>query len=162
MTNDIPLTHPYRNSAWEHDIYPMPSFPMISVADVDAVSQWYQALGFVDVFTMRDGDQKAMLAHLRWCRYADILISRARVAIEGPRGRGIVINFMTLRPDDVADRARALGTVILEGPINRPWNARDVLIADPEGHRLNFTGPAPRDDAREASFEDVIERVRKL
>lgn len=158
----IPDVHPYQTLNWERDIYPMPSFVTLSVADVDSVSQWYQSLGFVDVFTMRDSEDRAMLAHLRWSRYADILISRARVPIEAPRGRGITINFMTLHPDDVAERARAVGAEILEGPINRPWNARDVVIADPEGHRLTFTGPAPRDATTAASFEEVIERVRKL
>ena len=103
-----------------------------------------------------------MLAHLRWCRYADILISRARVPIEEPRGRGITINFMTLRPDDVAERARAVGAQIVEGPVNRPWNARDVVIADPEGHRLSFTGPAPRDGTTAPSFDELIDKIRKL
>ena len=158
----IPDVHPYQTANWERDIYPMPSFPMLSVADVDRVSHWYQSLGFADVFTMRDSHDRAMLAHLRWCRYADILISRARVPIEEPRGRGITINFMTLRPDDVAERARAIGAEIIEGPVNRPWNARDVVIADPEGHRLTFTGPVPRDGTTAPSFDEVIDRIRKL
>ena len=51
---------------------------------------------------------------------------------------------------------------IIEGPINRPWNARDVVIADPEGHRLTFTGPAPRDGTTPASFDEVIDTIRKL
>lgn len=158
----IPDVHPYQTLNWERDIYPMPSFVTLSVADVDSVSQWYQSLGFADVFTLWDSQNKTMLAHLRWCRYADILISRARVPIEEPRGRGIAINFMTLSPDDVAERARSIGAEIVEGPINRPWNARDVVIADPEGHRLTFTGPAPREGIVAASFDEVVERIRKL
>lgn len=157
--NELPTTHPYRGENWQKDIYGMPCFPMLPVADVDRLSAWYQALGFVDVFTMRDDAGKAMLAHLRWSKYADILISRARVPVEGPRGRGIILNYLALDPDAIADRARELGVQIIEGPVNRPWNARDVLIEDPEGHRLNFTGPAPRDRSS-PSFDEVMARTR--
>jgi hypothetical protein len=38
---------------------------------------------------------------------------------------------MTLGVDELAERARAAGANVLDGPIDRPWNARDVTIADP-------------------------------
>lgn len=66
---------------------------------------------------------------------------------------------MTLAVDELAERARAAGANVLEGPIDRPWNARDVTIADPDGYRLNFTGPSS--SATRMSFDDVINRARE-
>ena len=157
--NELPTTHPYHTDGWEHEIYPMPMFPMIVASDLAVSSQWYQqVLGFADVFTMRGPDERPLLAHLRWSRWADVLITQARSPLETPRGQGITLNFMTLEVDDLAARARAAGADILEGPIERPWNARDVTIADPDGYRLNFTGPSS--NKARMSFDDVMKRAR--
>jgi len=157
--HDLPTTHPYRTDGWEREIYPMPAFPVIVTSDLAESSRWYQTvLGFADVFTMRGADDRPQLAHLRWSKWGDVLLSQARTAIEAPRGQGITLNFMALDVDDIAERARAAGANVLEGPVDRPWNARDVTIADPEGYRLNFTGPSK--SAARMSFDDVINRVR--
>ena len=158
--HDLPTTHPYRTDGWEHEIYPMPAFPVIVASDLAASSRWYQEiLGFADVFTMRGPDERPLLAHLRWSTWADVLITQARSPIPPPRGHGITLNFMTLAVDELADRARAGGASVLEGPVDRPWNARDVTIADPDGYRLNFTGPSS--NTGRMSFDDVIRRARE-
>ena len=157
--HDLPTTHPYRTDGWEREIYPMPAFPVIVTSDLAESSRWYQTvLGFADVFTMRGADDRPQLAHLRWSKWGDVLLSQARTAIEAPRGQGITLNFMALDVDDIAERARAAGANVLEGPVDSPWNARDVTIADPDGYRLNFTGPSK--SAARMSFDDVINRVR--
>jgi predicted enzyme related to lactoylglutathione lyase len=66
---------------------------------------------------------------------------------------------MTFQVDALAERARTAGANILEGPIDRPWNARDVTIADPDGYRLNFTGPS--NSGARMSFDDVMKRARE-
>jgi catechol 2,3-dioxygenase-like lactoylglutathione lyase family enzyme len=154
--------YPYRGEGWERRIYPMPSFALLNVTDVDRSSRWYQdTLGFADVFTMRSREGIAMLAHLRWCTYADVLLTPTRAPIEGPRGLGVTLNFATVRADDVAARARSAGVSILDGPTDRPWNARDVTIADPDGYRLTFTAPQPHVlSGDRPSFDDVMARLR--
>ena len=154
--------YPYRADGWERQIYPMPSFPLINVTDVERSSRWYQdTLGFADVFTMRSREGVPLLAHLRWCTYADILLTPTRGAIDTPRGLGIALNFATVNADDVAERARAAGATILDGPVNRPWNARDVTIADPDGYRLMFTAPQPHVlGEQRPSFDEVMNRLR--
>lgn len=47
---------------------------------------------------------------------------------------------------------------VVEGPVDRPWNARDVVVHDPDGYRLVFTTP---DVARMRDFEATIRGVRK-
>jgi hypothetical protein len=51
----VPTTeYPYRDSGWEKQIYPMPSFPVLIVSDLEASLAWYlNVLGFAEVFTMR-------------------------------------------------------------------------------------------------------------
>ena len=154
--------YPYRAEGWERQIYPMPSFPVLNVTDVERSSRWYQdVLGFADVFTLRGHDGVSLLAHLRWCTYADVLLTPTRVPIESPRGLGIALNFATTSADAVADQARTAGATILDGPTDRPWNARDVSIADPDGYRLTFTAPQPHLLSGERpSFDEVMERAR--
>jgi len=78
--------YPYRQDGWEKQIYPMPSFPLLAVSDMERSSRWYQdVLGFADVFTMRGRDGAPLLAHLRWCTYADILLTPTRAPSIGAR-----------------------------------------------------------------------------
>lgn len=157
--HDLPTTHPYRTDGWDREIYPMPAFPVIAATNLAASSRWYQeVLGFADVFTMRGPDDRPLLAHLRWSKWGDVLLRQARTPVEPP-GSGITLNFMTLGVDELAARARAAGANVLEGPIDRPWNARDVTIADPDGYRLNFTGPSS--NTTRMSFDEVMQRVRE-
>lgn len=157
ISSDFPTTHPYRTENWEREIYPMPAFPTLLASDVARLSEWYQrVLGFVDVFTMNGPDDRPVVAHLRWAKWADLLIARPRQPTDGPRGQGITLNFMTLDADAVAERARAAGATIVDGPADRPWNARDVTIADPEGYRLTFTAPLKT----RVSMDEIVKRAR--
>lgn len=154
--------YPYRADGWEKQIYPMPAFALLAVSDVARSSRWYQdTLGFADVFTLRGHDGTSMLAHLRWCTFADVLLTPDRTPVDSPRGVGIALNFATVSADDVAARARAAGATILDGPTDRPWNARDVTIADPDGYRLVFTAPQPHVlTDRAPSFDEVVEKAK--
>ena len=128
------------------DIYPMPSFPVLEVADPARSASWYQdALGFQDVFTMAGADGLVSLSHLRWTRYADLLLrpdSDPSDATE--KGRGVTLTFAVTdgTVDAVAERARQHGARIVSEPEDKPWNARECTVADPDGFRLTFTqGP---------------------
>jgi catechol 2,3-dioxygenase-like lactoylglutathione lyase family enzyme len=152
------VQHPPRPDGWEREIYPMPSFPLLLVSDLERSSRWYQeTLGFVDVFTFRNHDGTPFIAHLRWSLWADVLLVPQREAIDGPRGVGITLNFGGMEVDALAERVRAAGATILEGPVDRPWNARDLVVLDPDGYRLTFTAPAKR--SRE-SFDDMVARLQ--
>jgi lactoylglutathione lyase len=53
-------------------------------------------------------------------------------------GRGTPARMMlTLAVDDVdavAERLRAQGVELLNGPMDRPWGPRTITFADPSGH----------------------------
>jgi uncharacterized glyoxalase superfamily protein PhnB len=141
------------------EFYPMPSFPTLAVRDVEISSRWYQeALGFAHVFTMPGPDGRAGLVHLRWAKYADLLI-RPGAAVADKKGVGITLSYAVADGlDALAARARAAGAVFLQEPGDRPWNARDFSVADPDGFTLTFTmGPLKRD----VSFDAVIAKAQK-
>ncbi|HUO94265.1 MAG TPA: VOC family protein [Rhizomicrobium sp.] len=142
------------------EFYPMPSFPILAVNDVVASSRWYQdVLGFQHVFTMHGPGGAPGLAHLRWAKYADLLL-RASAALSGPKGVGIALNYAVMDGslDALAERARNAKAIFVQEPGDRPWNARDFTIADPDGYALTFTmGPLKRD----LTMDELIARNAK-
>ena len=146
------------------EIYPMPSFPTLVVKDLDASSDFYQkALGFQHIFTMPGPGGQPALVHLRWAKYADLLIARPRDGKEltGPKGLGISLNFNLFDHfggdiDVLAKYAREYGADVT-GPINQPWNVREVAVLDPDGYKLIFTVPLNINLA----FEQILEEASK-
>src|ERR1051325_8689823 len=162
-----PYKYPYRPDGWAKDIYPMPAFTQIVVSDLTASSAWYQTvLGFADVFTMRMPDGLPMMAHLRWCTFGDLLLMPTRTSISGARGQGVTLYYTTDDADAIVTRAAERGVKPVEGPLDRPWNVREVTFTDPDGYRLTFGAPTAETLNRAASdsverMDSVVERLRK-
>jgi uncharacterized glyoxalase superfamily protein PhnB len=146
----------------EEEIYPMPSFPMLVVSDLAASSKFYQAaLGFRHIFTMPGPGGQPALVHLRWVKYADLLIARPRdgQAVPEPKGVGVSLNFNLFdhcdgNIDALAEQARSAGANVT-GPVTQPWNVRELMVIDPDGYRLVFTVPVNIG----LGFDKVIERA---
>jgi len=145
------------------EIYPMPIFPTLIVKDVEASSTFYQnVLGFKNIFTMPGPDGKASLVHLRWVKYADVLLTRSRDGTEltEPKGVGVSLNFNMMEHFDgnvdiFATHARDHGANVI-GPVDQPWNVREVTVIDPDGYKLIFAMPINLN----LSFDEVIDRVK--
>ena len=99
------------------------------------------------------------LAHLRWARYADLMLRPEGAATSGAKGAGVTLTFAVPEAlDALAERARAHGATVLRQPCDRPWNARDFTLADPDGYVLTFTmGPLKRD----LDLAQVVDNVRR-
>lgn len=146
------------------EIYPVPSFPMLIVRELEVSTKWYQdVLGFKHIFTMPGPGGKPGLVHLRWVKYADLLIARPRDGIEltEPKGVGVSLNFSMFDRfngdiDAFAKQAREKGANLL-GPIEQSWNVREVTVLDPDGYKLVFTVPINI----HLDFDEVIERAVK-
>ena len=146
------------------EIYPMPFFPTLIVKDLEHSSSFYQqALGFKHIFSMPGPGGQIALVHLRWVKYADLLIARPRDGEEaaGPKGIGVALNFNLFEQfggdiDAFANHARENGADV-HGPIDRPWNVREVTILDPDGYRLIFTVPLEID----LGFDEMLDRAKK-
>src|SRR5512141_3025382 len=145
------------------EIYPMPSFPTLIVKDLETSSDFYQnALGFKHIFTMPGPGGQPSLVHLRWVKYADLLLTNSRDGreLEGPKGIGVSLNFNMLEHfdgnmDAFAKHARENGANVT-GPIDQPWNVREVTVLDPDGYKLIFTMPLNIN----LGFDEVIERAK--
>jgi uncharacterized glyoxalase superfamily protein PhnB len=130
------------------EIYPMPSFPLLIVSDLEASANFYQdILGFKHIFTMPGPGGQPALVHLRWVKYADLLIAKPRDGKEStePKGVGVSLNFNIFDRfggdiDAFAKQAREYGANVTD-PINQPWNVREVTVIDPDGYKLVFTVP---------------------
>lgn len=127
----------------EIELYPMPSFPTLVVSDIRKSSDWYCNLGFLSVFTMPGPGGLPSLVHLRWAKYADLLLFPDRDgSMTGLRkGTGVALNYLTEDLEAVARRARKAAAHVVEGPVQRPWNVREMVLLDPDGYRLVFNEP---------------------
>jgi len=145
------------------EIYPMPSFPTLIVRDVETSSKFYQnTLGFKHIFTMPGPDGQPSLAHLRWTKYADLLltISRDGRELPEPRGVGISLSFHMFEHfhgdmEAFAKHARENGANVT-GPVDQPWNIREVTVIDPDGYNLIFVVPINLN----LSFDEVMGRAQ--
>ncbi len=148
------------NEGSSEEFYPMPAFPILEVKDLAGSIQWYQdVLGFRNVFTMPGPGGRPLLGHLRWAKYADLLLRSEARASGGAKGRGAIFSFRVSSGavDEVAERARRHGAEIVAEPEDKPWNAREFTVADPDGFRLTFTqGPL---EAR--SIDDIVAAAQR-
>ncbi len=138
------------------EIYPMPVFVTLGVADVDGVTRWYeQALGFRTVFRAPAVGGQPGLVHLRRRKYQDVLVVPAPgAAADAPAGTLTVTFSADGEIEALAGRARAAGAVgksAIDGPIGTPWNTRDLHVIDPAGHHLVFTSRQPNPDPDQAA-----------
>lgn len=139
------------------ETYPMPLFVTLAVADLAASQRWYEAMGFNTVFLMAGPHGAPAFAHMRWIRYADLLL-RPGSAPQGAKGLGLTLNFRVEQDiDSLAQHAKAAGASFHTEIGDRPWNARDFTLLDPDGFVLTFTyGPLKQLDfdavMRDAAF----------
>ncbi len=136
------------------DIYGMPMFVTLTVADLDRSVDWYvNGLDFISLFTI-PGPHGPVLVHLRRWRYQDILIRQG----EAPTGGDWTVSVMATidQLDEIAARARAHGGGVVEGPFDTPWNTRDLKVTDPDGYTLVYTARRP-EGTRDEKFSAMIQ-----
>ena len=145
------------------EIYPMLMFPTFEVDDVRTSIEWYtDVLDFIVMYEMPGPDGKTYMAHLRKEKHQDLIV----VAADNhnyenliKKGAGVSITFQYFGMtgdqkgsiDDFASKIREAGANVLEGPVDKPWNTRELVVSDPDGYRLIFS--APRVEAVKKDFQ---------
>jgi catechol 2,3-dioxygenase-like lactoylglutathione lyase family enzyme len=115
------------------------------VRDLVASTLWYEAgLGFRLVFSNAGAcEDELQLTHLRWADSSDLVLTAddPQVLQAGGRGLGVTLRFAVPGSvDALAEQVKSYGIEILTGPVDRPWKAREFVVADPDGYHLAFTG----------------------
>ena len=111
----------------------------LGVRDIDAVSAFYEALGWA---VHRVGDESArfdMAGAMLTLYRMDLLAADAQVepppAGAGFSGMNLAVNVETRDAVDAAfDTVRAAGGTVLAEPVDRDWGGRSGYFADPEGN----------------------------
>ncbi len=145
----------------EIEYYIMPSFPTLAALDLIASTRWYQeVLGFQLVFEMPGSDGNPILTHLRWAKYADLLLVADRNHTSEQKGIGVSLSFAMTHDsvDNLAARIVSKGCTVANGPIDQPWNVREITVIDPDGYRLVFT----QQINRQMSMDDVMNSIKKV
>ena len=138
------------------DIYGMPAFVTLTVADIDRTVDWYvNGLDFIVLFTLPGPDGAPALVHLRRWRYQDILVRRGAAPTGGDWTVSVMATVEQL--DALAERARSHGGGTVEGPSDTPWNTRDVRATDPDGYTVVYTARRPEGE-RDEAFSAMIQR----
>lgn len=126
-------------------LYRLSAFATLAVRDVASAAGWYQeVLGFRVVLQARGSRHTPGLAHLRLGQYQDLLLVPAFAAFfdEDKRepGGGVRLTYrVEENVEELAAKFVAAGAHVVEGPVDKPWNAREVTIEDPDGYRLTFS-----------------------
>jgi catechol 2,3-dioxygenase-like lactoylglutathione lyase family enzyme len=127
-----------------HAIYGMPMFATIAASDIERTVSWYvDGLGFVVLFSLPGPSGPPSLVHLRRWQFQDILVRSASGPVTA--GSGLSLSFAAVydEVDAMADQARSHGGGSVDGPVDTPWNTRDVTTTDPDGHVVVFTAGRP-------------------
>lgn len=145
----------------DRDIYPMPAFVTLTVADLERTIDWYvNALDFIVLFTVPGPGGAPALVHLRRWRYQDLLVRPGEgAAASGAWTIGMMAALEQL--DDLAERARAHGGGQVEGPLDTAWNTRDLRVTDPDGYTVVYTARRAEGE-RDARFSAMIEEQTRV
>lgn len=135
------------------DIYVMPMFVTLQVFDLPASTRWYQkVLGFSVLFQM-----PGQLVHLRREKFQDVLLkpSLAPKAESRDPANGVSLCFSVGNLADINRLSKQVvyqDATVIEGPVDRPWNVRELVLEDPDGYCISLSaGPI---DHR--SFDEIL------
>jgi uncharacterized glyoxalase superfamily protein PhnB len=129
----------------DKEFYLMPSFLTLVVRNLSNSTNWYQkTLGFKLVYSIPGANAKPMLTHLRWTKYADLLLveeNPQQPLAHNKFGVGVMLRFAVVEGtvDEIAEKARSCGANIIVQPVTRSWNIREFMILDPDGYQIQFT-----------------------
>jgi uncharacterized glyoxalase superfamily protein PhnB len=149
------------------EIYPMPMFATLAVADVAAVARWYaDALGFGTMFAGPSVGGQPSIVHLRRNKYQDVLLIPSRGAGAGSAASPatLTLSFSADEVDELAGRARSVapvGASAVSEPVDTPWNTRDLRVTDPAGHQLVFTSRQVNPDPEQVKRMQEMFEARK-
>lgn len=111
--------------------------PILNVESVEAsIAHYTSVLGF-----RKNWDWPADVADKTFAS-----ISNGEVTVflseKGQGARPVWIYYSVENVDELHERLARAGAEIRQKPVDRPWGAREMLVADRDGHILRIGGPS--------------------
>jgi uncharacterized glyoxalase superfamily protein PhnB len=104
------------------------------------------------------------LVHLRRSKYQDVLLVPSSGAGSAASPATLTLSFSADEVDELASRVRSVapvGASAVTGPIDTPWNTRDLRVTDPAGHQLIFTSRQANPDPEQVKRMQAMFEGRK-
>jgi len=109
------------------------AMPVLKVADIDkAVAYYTDVLGFHEEFKAADPGKPANYAGVGR-GMVNFHLSTGKTAIEGGS-----VYILAKDVDKLHEQFKSKGANIIEPPGDRPYQMRDFMLKDPDGHILSF------------------------
>ncbi len=138
-----------------NEFYQMPLFVKLKVTDIEASKNWYkEVLNFNSIFDFNDPNGDISMIHLRGKKYQDLMLLKATQVNSSD---SVNINLFSEDINTIYQSAIEHNTKIIHEPTIQPWNAKEVIIQDIDGHIFTITESINPNK----SFESVIDTVKE-
>jgi uncharacterized glyoxalase superfamily protein PhnB len=139
-----------------HVVYAMPMFLRLAAGDpLRTLDFFTRALDFDVMFRGPDAGGVPVLVHLRRSKYQDVLVMPSRQAVQPAMALSVSFTVADADAlDALAERIRRHAPETLAGPIDTPWNARELTVRDPDGNAFVFTARSRTPTA--GSVDDIV------
>lgn len=138
-----------------NEFYQMPLFVKLKVTDIEASKNWYkEVLNFNSIFDVNDNNGDISMIHLRCQKYQDLMLLKATQVNPSD---SVSINLFSEDINTIYESAIEYNTKIIQEPTIKPWNAKEVIIQDIDGHIFTITESINLNK----SFESVIDTVKE-
>lgn len=143
----------YKKEIYTMEYYQMPFFPKLMVKDINKSTKWYEmALGFESMFKYRNRKNEIIMNHLRLNKYQDIMLIQKTDFVVGT---GIYLNLLV---NDISEKIKQVSPKVIQEPLTeRPWNATEVTIKDPDGYLITLTQP----HIEQKDFDKLMKQTNK-
>lgn len=118
-------------------------WPALQFRDVDAMTSWLEAIGFVEHSTHRDDTGAVVHAEWLWPGGGGLMFGAVRDDSPlQPVGSGAVY-LVTDEPDTAFDAAVAGGATVERAMVDQDYGGRGGSVRDPEGNHWSFGSYQP-------------------
>ncbi|WP_347877352.1 VOC family protein [Furfurilactobacillus milii] len=136
------------------EYYQMPFFPKLMVRDIDKSAKFYEmSLGFESLFKYRNSKKEVIMNHLRLNKYQDIMLIQKS---NFKAGSGIYLNLLVT---DASEKISQISPKAIQEPLSeKPWNALEATIKDPDGYLITLTQP----HVEQKDFDKLMRNATKV
>lgn len=137
------------------EFYQIPLFVKLKVKNIEDSKNWYsEVLNFHSIFDFRDVNGDISMVHLRCKKYQDLMLLKSTDV--NPTD-SVNINLFFNDINAIYKSALNHNIKIIQEPTIQPWNAKELIIQDIDGHIFTITESLNSNK----TFDSVIDNVKE-